>query len=56
LNGDGKLDLVVSDYNTGVDVLLGNGDNTFQARNNLQRCGVFRLLGSGRRREWGRKA
>jgi hypothetical protein len=30
VNDDGKPDLVVSDYNTGVDVLLGNGDGTFQ--------------------------
>jgi hypothetical protein len=29
VNGDGKPDLIVSDYNTGVDVLLGNGDGTF---------------------------
>jgi len=29
LNGDGKLDLVVADWNA-VDVLLGNGDGTFQ--------------------------
>jgi hypothetical protein len=32
LNGDGKLDLVVTDGNSSaVSVLLGNGDNTFQS-------------------------
>ena len=32
-NGDGKLDLVVANYNTGtMGVLFGNGDGTFQAR------------------------
>ena len=30
VNGDGKLDLAVTDGN-GVSVLLGNGDGTFQA-------------------------
>jgi hypothetical protein len=31
LRGNGKLDLVVSDFGDGIDVLLGNGDGTFQA-------------------------
>jgi FG-GAP-like repeat/FG-GAP repeat len=30
-NGDGNLDLAVSDYPSGLGVLFGNGDGTFQA-------------------------
>jgi hypothetical protein len=30
LNGDGKLDLVISPYSSGIAVALGNGDGTFQ--------------------------
>jgi hypothetical protein len=30
-NGDGKLDFVVTDYDSGVYVFLGNGDGTFQS-------------------------
>src|SRR5271169_2726012 len=30
-NGDGKLDVAVSDSSVGVDVMLGNGDGTFKA-------------------------
>jgi hypothetical protein len=29
-NGDGKPDLAVASYVTGVGILLGNGDGTFQ--------------------------
>ena len=36
INGDGKLDLVTSLYNTdSVSVQLGNGDGTFQAATNI---------------------
>jgi hypothetical protein len=31
LRGDGRLDLVVSSFGDGLDVLLGNGDGTFQS-------------------------
>src|SRR5207253_2620476 len=30
LNGDGQLDLIVSDYDNTINVFLGNGDGTFQ--------------------------
>ncbi len=30
-NGDGKLDVAVSDNSIGVDIMLGKGDGTFQA-------------------------
>jgi hypothetical protein len=30
-NGDGKLDVAVSDNGSGVDIMLGNGDGTFKA-------------------------
>jgi FG-GAP-like repeat len=30
-NGDGKLDLIISDSQSGTYILLGNGDGTFQA-------------------------
>ena len=29
-NGDGKLDVAVSDFSGGIDILLGNGDGTFK--------------------------
>ena len=31
LNGDGVKDLVTADFSTAADVLLGNGNGTFQA-------------------------
>jgi hypothetical protein len=30
LNGDGKLDAIVSDYDANINVFLGNGDGSFQ--------------------------
>jgi hypothetical protein len=30
VNGDGKLDAIVSDYDDNINVFLGNGDGTFQ--------------------------
>ena len=32
LNGDGKVDLVIANYESTVSVLLGNGDGTFASR------------------------
>jgi hypothetical protein len=43
LNGDGKLDLVLGNFdfpNTSVSVLLGNGDGSFQSARNYPIAGV----------------
>jgi len=39
LNGDGKLDVVVGDYLTGLTVLLGNGNGSFQPAVNYSTTG-----------------
>src|ERR1700733_14333472 len=41
LNGDGKLDLVTSNGSSGIAVLLGNGDGTFQSPQTFATGGVF---------------
>jgi hypothetical protein len=35
LNNDGHLDLAISDYISGVELILGNGDGTFQAASTI---------------------
>jgi len=50
LNGDGRPDLVVTDYDTVhgfVDVLLGNGDGTFQAPVRYPAGGLWGRLALG---------
>ena len=51
-NGDGNLDLAVSNYSTeSVSIFLGNGDGTFQAAQNISLSGAKRWpVRSGDRR------
>src|SRR5439155_24866489 len=54
LNGDGKLDLAVTNLSTAVTVLLGNGDGSFGARidygagNSPNSAAISDLNGDGR--------
>ena len=52
LTGDGKLDLVVTNfYSESVSVLLGNGNGTFQQPNHLHRGAESTIrCGGGRQR------